>query len=423
MPGPAEIDPGALDLRRFLRRGDGVLWSQGSAEPVVLVDRLIEQCAEIGDLAGFSGYAYRDALAKPAAAALDLVSYGALGALGKVAARRPLRVVPAHFSALPALFAAGALPGDVAMVQVAPPDAAGNCSFGLDATYVADAVAGARLVIAEVNEAVPRVPGASLPWERIDVAVHTDVTPLQLPPGRGGEAEARIAARIAALIDDGDTIQVGVGALPEAILRELRGAHDLGVHSGMICDPIADLVEAGVVTGAHKEEGRGLVVTGAALGSTRLFDFLGATDAVELRPVSYTHRPDVLARVGRLVAINGALEVDLTGQVNAESAGGRYVGAVGGQVDFLRAAAVAGGLAIVALPATVARTGATRIVERLNGPVTTSRVDVDLVVTEFGVARLRGLDLADRARALTAIAGPEHREALDRAAPAGNLRP
>jgi acyl-CoA hydrolase len=416
MPGPVEIDPGALDLREHLRRDDGVLWSQGSAEPVALVDRLIEQCAEIGGLRGFSGYAYRDVLASPAAEALDLVSYGALGALGKVGAKRPLRVVPAHFSALPGLFAAGALPGDAALVQVAPPDAAGNCSFGLDATYVADAVAHARVVIAEVNEAVPSVPGASIPWERIDVAVRTNATPLELPPGRGGEAEARIASHIAALIDDGDTIQVGVGALPEAILAELRGAHDLGVHSGMICDPIADLVEAGVVTGARKEADRGLVVTGSSLGSTRLFDFLAATEAVSLRPVSYTHRPDTLARVGRLVAINGALEVDLSGQVNAESAGG-------GQVDFLRGAAAAGGLAIVALPATVARSGAPRIVGELSGPVTTSRVDVDLVVTEHGVARLRGLDLAQRAAALTAIAAPEHREALDRYAPAGNLRP
>lgn len=422
MPGPVEVDPGALDLRRHLRRGDGVFWGQGSGEPATLVDRLIEQCGEIGGLTGFSGYAYRDALASPAAAPLDLVSYGALGTLGKVGARRPLRVVPAHFSALPALFAAGALPGDAALVQVAPPDAEGNCSFGLDATYVADAVAGARVVIAEVNEAVPRSTGAALPWERIDVAVHTDRTPLQLPPARGGEAEARIAARIAALVDDGDTLQVGVGALPEAILRELRGARELGVHSGMICDPIADLVEAGVVTGARKEAGRGLVVTGAALGSTRLFDFLGATEAVELRPVSHTHRPDVLARVGRLVAINGALEVDLTGQVNAESARGRYVGAVGGQVDFLRAAAASGGLPIVALPATVTRDGASRIVARLSGPVTTARADVDVVVTEFGVARLRGLDLADRARALTAIAAPEHREALERAGATGNLR-
>jgi len=421
--GPLEIAPDDLDLRRFLRRGDGVVWGQGSGEPVVLVDRLIEQCAEIGGLSGFSGYAYREVLASAAAEALDLVSYGALGALGKVGARRPLRVVPAHFSALPRLFAAGAVPGDVAFVQVAPPDAEGNCSLGLDATYLADAIPHARLVIAEVNERVPPVPGASLAWERLDVAVRVDADPLELPPARAGEAEARIARRIAALVDDGDTIQVGVGALPEAILRELRGARELGVHSGMICDPIADLVEAGVVTGRRKEADPGLVVTGAALGTSRLFDFLRRSEVVALRPVSYTHRPDVLARVGRLVAVNGALEVDLTGQVNAESAGGRYLGAVGGQVDFLRGAAASGGLAIVALPATVARTGASRIVERLGGPVTTSRADVDLVVTEFGVARLRGLDLAQRARALTAIAAPEHREDLDRARSAASLRP
>jgi acetyl-CoA hydrolase len=184
----------------------------------------------------------------------------------------------------------------------------------------------------------------------------------------------------------------------------------------MICDPIADLMADGVITGAAKPVDTGLVVTGAALGSERLFDFLDNNAAVVQRPVSYTHRPQTLAEVGRLVAINGAVEVDLTGQVNAERAGGRAVGAVGGQVDFLRGAAATGGEGVVALPATVAKTGATRIVARLSGPVTTARADVGVVVTEHGVARLGGLDLRERAAALIAIAAPEHREALERAA-------
>jgi acetyl-CoA hydrolase len=184
----------------------------------------------------------------------------------------------------------------------------------------------------------------------------------------------------------------------------------------MIGDAVVDLVEAGVLTGRRKPADRGLIVTGAALGSQRLFDFLDRAEDVLMRPVSYTHRPETLAQVGRLVAINGAVEVDLSGQVNAEVAAGRYVGAVGGQVDFLRGAAANGGLGIVALPSVVARTGATRIVTALSGPVTTARADVDLVVTEHGVARLRGLDLEQRAAALVGVAAPEHRDDLARAA-------
>jgi acyl-CoA hydrolase len=159
---PVEIREDQLDLRRWMRPGDGVLWSQGCAEPVGLVDRLIAQSGEIADLRAFCGLTWRDVLADPAADDLDVVSYGVLGSLSRVAARRPVRIVPAHFSALPPLFAAGTLPGDVALVQVAPPDEHGRCSFGLDAAYIADAVAHARVVIAEVNERMPRAAGAAL---------------------------------------------------------------------------------------------------------------------------------------------------------------------------------------------------------------------------------------------------------------------
>jgi acyl-CoA hydrolase len=329
--------------------------------------------------------------------------------------------VPCHFSALPGLFAARALPGDVALVQVAAPDAEGRCSLGVDASYIADALAHARVVIAEVNDQMPATRGAWLDHEAIDVVVPVSRPLLEAPAPPPTETDDRIADHVAVLIDDGDTIQIGVGALPEAILRRLHGASDLGIHSGMIGDAVADLVEAGVITGARKPADPGLIVTGAAIGTRRLFDFLERADDVLMRPVSYTHSPETLAQVGRLVAINGGVEVDLTGQVNAEVAGGRHVGAVGGQVDFLRGAAASGGLGIVALPSVVAKTGATRIVPALSGPVTTARGDVDLVVTEHGVARLRGLDLQQRAAALIAVAAPEHRDDLAQRGGAGPI--
>ena len=416
MSPPLEIEADALDLARWIRPGDGVLFNQACAEPVGLVDRLIEQSREIEDVRVFCGLTWRDVFAAPEADALDVVSFGALGRLSRVAARRPVRIVPCHFSALPGLFAARALPGDVALIQVAPPDAAGRCSLGVDVSYLADALAHARVVIAEVNERMPATRGAWIDHEAIDVTVMTSRPLLEAPAGRATGTDDRIAEHVAGLIEDGDTLQIGVGALPEAILRRLHGATDLGIHSGMIGDAVADLVEAGVITGARKPADRGLIVTGAAIGSQRLFDFLEGREDVLMRPVSYTHRPETLAGIGRLVAINGGVEVDLTGQVNAEVAAGRHVGAVGGQVDFLRGAAAGGGLGIVALPSVVAKGGATRIVAALSGPVTTARGDVDVVVTEHGVAHLRGLDLEQRAAALIAVAAPEHRDDLARAA-------
>jgi len=418
---PVEIHAGELDLARWIRPGDGVLFGQACAEPVGLVDRLIEQSAEIGGLRVFCGLTWRDVLAAPEADALAVVSYGALGRLSKVAAQRPVSIVPCHFSALAGLFAARALPGDVALVQVAPPDAEGRCSLGVDVSYLADALAHARVLIAEVNEQMPATRGAWLEREAIDVIVPVSRPLLEAPAPPPTHTDDRIADHVAALIDDGDTLQIGVGALPEAILRRLHGASDLGIHSGMIGDAVADLVEAGVITGARKPADPGLIVTGAAIGSRHLFDFLKRSDHVLMRAVSYTHSPATLAQVGRLVAINGGVEVDLTGQVNAEVAGGRHVGAVGGQVDFLRGAAASGGLGIVALPSVVAKTGATRIVPALAGPVTTARGDVDLVVTEHGVARLRGLDLQERAAALIAVAAPEHRDDLAQRGGAGPI--
>ena len=241
-------------------------------------------------------------------------------------------------------------------------------------------------------------------WSVICV-FHTSRPLLEAPPVAPGETERRIAEHVAALVRDGDTIQLGVGALPEAIMRALGGHRELGVHSGMISDGVLDLIEAGVVTNARKPADRNLTVTGAALGSRRLFEALGRREEIVFRPVSSTHAPATLASVGRLCAINSAVEVDLSGQANAEAVDGRLLGAVGGQVDFLRGAAACGGTPVLALPAK-------RIVRRLSGPVSTARSDVDWVVTEHGARSLRGLTDAERAAALLELAGPESAERL-----------
>jgi acyl-CoA hydrolase len=402
MSGPVQLTADELDLERWILPGDGVVFGQACAEPTVLVDALLTQAQELGGVQAFVGLVWGDRLADEASDAIAIVSYGALGRLGRVPG---LRVVPCHFSALPRLFAARALPGDVAFVQVAPPDSLGRCSMGVGVDYLADALEHARVVIAEVNDHCPVTAGHWIAWDRLDAAVVSSRPLLEAPPVTPGATERRIAAHVAELVSDGDTIQLGVGALPEAIMQALGEHRNLGVHSGMISDGVLDLIEAGVVTNAYKQTDRGLTVTGAALGSQRLFSALDRREDVVFRPVSYTHAPATLATVGRLCAINSALEVDLSGQANAESIDGRPLGAVGGQVDFLRAAAACGGMPIIALPAS-------RVVKQLSGPVSTSRSDVDWVVTEHGARSLKGLSADQRSAQLRELAGAVHAEAL-----------
>jgi acyl-CoA hydrolase len=394
-PGPVLLGEGDLDLRRWIGPGDGIVFGQACAEPVVLVDALLAQADSIGGLRAFAGLSWGSRLANRAPAALQIVSYGALGGTGRVAG---LQVVPCHFSALPRLFAARTLPGDVALVQVAPPDRQGRCSYGVGVDYLADAVPHARVVIAEVNDRCPSTAGPWIDWNHLTAAVMTSRPLLEAPPSEPSDVDRQIAVHVSALVRDGDTIQLGVGALPDAIMQELAGHRDLGIHSGMITDGVLDLIEAGAVTGEHKPVDQRVAVTGAALGSRRLFDALDGREDVMFRPVSYTHSPATLANVGRLCAINSALEIDLTGQANSESVDGRRLGAVGGQVDFLRAAAASGGRPILALPSA-------RIVKQLHGPISAARGDVDWVVTEHGARSLAGLTDAERAAALLEVAG------------------
>jgi acyl-CoA hydrolase len=397
---PVELSADGSDLGP-IRPGDGVVWGQACHEPVPLVDRLLARSDELAPLRVFVGLSWRD-LGPQIGGDVEVFSYGALGRLGKVPGLRP---VPCHFSALPRLFAARALPGDVALVQVSPPDADGRCSLGVGTDYLADALGHARTIVAEVNDRCPRTAGASIAWDDIDAYVRTSRPLLEAPSGAPREVDLAIAAHVAELVRDGDTLQLGVGALPEAIMSALSGHRDLGVHSGMISDGVLDLIESGVVTNARKPTDAGRTITGAALGTRRLFDALDGRDDVVFEPVSRTHDAARLSTVGPLVAVNGVVEIDLTGQANAESIGSKRIGAVGGQVDFLRAAAVTGGRAIVALPGK-------RIVTALHGPVSTSRSDVDWVVTEHGARSLAALTDDQRREALLELAGPQRAEEL-----------
>lgn len=391
---PAHLDPAAPDLSEWVGPGDGVLVGQACAEPTALAAALAH--VDAAGLSVFAGLSYTDVFADLAAAGARIVSYGGLGRTGKVPG---LEVVPCNYSALPALLAAGKLPGDVVLLQVSPPDADGNCSFGAAAEYLVDALRRARAVVAEVNDRCPRTAGASVPYEELDAVLHTSRELATGPALTPGPVEAAIAGHVAELVRDGDTIQIGVGSLPEAILSALAGHHDLGVHTGMITDGVLKLIDAGVVTNARKPGAdRGLTVTGTAIGTTALLDALDGRTDIHFRATSFTHAPAEIARAGRLATINSALQVDADGNAGSESAGGRPIGAIGGQGDFLRAAALHGGTPIVTLPAA-------RIVTALDGPVSVPRADIDWVVTEHGARSLAGLTPAARRAAMCELAG------------------
>ncbi|HJS90627.1 MAG TPA: acetyl-CoA hydrolase/transferase C-terminal domain-containing protein [Steroidobacteraceae bacterium] len=412
------IDAARLDLTRFLRPGDRIVWGHACAEPTSLIEALIEQAEAIGPLTAFAATSFSGVLDAVAAQRIGICSLGAIGSLRELTQAHRLGIVPCHLSQVGPMIEHGLIGCDVAFVQVSPPDADGNHSFGLIGDFIASAVKKARVVIAEVNERVPFTLGdAVLPAGRIDCAVRVDRDPVEVSPAKVGETELAIARIAAGYVRDGATLQVGIGAVPEAILRLLHDRRDLGIHSGMIGDAVVDLVEAGVITNARKPIDRGVSITGALIGTRRLHAFADRNPAIGLRNSAYTHGSTVLCRLPQLLTINSAIEVDLTGQVGAEQSGSQYIGGTGGQVDFVRAGARSpGGRSLIALPATARGGKVSRVTASLSGPVTTARSDVDVIVTEFGAAELKGQTLAERARRLAAIAHPEFREELQRAA-------
>lgn len=328
--------------------------------------------------------------------------------------------VPIFLSDIPHLFSRGILPLDAAFVNVSLPDAHGFCSLGTSVDATLAAVRSAHTVVAQLNPAMPRTLGDSFVHvDQIDFGVDVDQPPHEHPVAPIGEVEHKIGAHVAELVPDGATLQLGIGAIPAAVGDALRDKRDLGVHTELFTDTVVDLVEAGALTGAAKEINRGKIVSAFVLGTKRVYRFIDDNPMVEMRPVDYTNDTAVIRRFRRMVAINSAIEVDLSGQVVADSIGRRLYSGVGGQMDFIRGAALAEeGRAIIALPSTAAGGTASRIVASLRegAGVVTTRAHVRSIVTEWGVAEMFGRSLAERARALIEIAHPDFRDELRHAA-------
>lgn len=323
---------------------------------------------------------------------------------------------PIFLSDIPNLFKSGRLPLDIALIQVSPPDVRGRCSLGVSVDVVKSAAENAALVIAEVNAQMPRTFGDSfLSVFDLDILVPVDVP---LPEVRVPEPDGvtqRIAEFLSALIENGATLELGIGRIPHAVLRFLEDKRDLGIHTEMFSDGIIDMVEAGVITGKYKSIDTGKIVASFCMGTRRLYDYIDNNPAFSFHPTEYVNDPFVISRQHKMVAINVALEVDLTGQVCADSLGTHFYSGIGGQLDFNRGAARSpGGRAIIALPSTAKQGTVSRIVSRLTpgAGVVTTRGDVHYIVTEHGTAYLHGKSVQERALALIAIAHPDYRESL-----------
>ena len=334
----------------------------------------------------------------------------------KAVGRGQADYTPCFFSEVPKLFKEGILPVDVALIQVSTPDAHGYCSFGLSSDYTKPAAECAKLVIAEVNEKMPKVHGDNfIHVNDIDWIVETSNPPHEIPKVEIGEIEKAIGANCATLIEDGSTLQLGIGAIPDAVLLFLKNKKDLGIHTEMFSDGVLELVKSGVINNSKKSLHPGKMISTFLMGSKELYDFVDDNPMVALYPVDYVNHPATVMKNDNLVSINSCIQVDLMGQVASESIGLNQFSGVGGQVDYVRGASMAkNGKSIIAMPSTASGGKISRITPFLTegSAVTTSRNDVHYVVTEYGIANLKGKTLRQRAETLIAIAHPDFRDEL-----------
>jgi acetyl-CoA hydrolase len=380
-----------VDLASLIRPGDGILWGQACAEPQTLVEALVSQRSSLEGVGCFLGSSYSGIVKPEHADRLRLSSYCGIGTNRVLADAGVLEILPTPYSRLGPLIRERKIRCDVLLLQVSPPNSRGQYSLGLAADYLVPALDACRAIAAEVNEEVPWTHTERL-LNRDAFATLTETSrPPAAPPARPpGEREMAIARNAAAFVPDGAVLEFGIGALPDAVCGALLRHEGLRVHSGSVGDGVVELAERKIVS---------RIDCAMLIGSRRLFDFARNNERVRLRSSEYTHNAEVLAKQPRFVAINSAVEVDLTGQVNGELAGHSYVGAVGGALDFVRAANQSpGGVALTVLPAS-------RVVENLSGPVSVPRSEAGVIVTEKGAADLRGCSLRERERRLRAISG------------------
>lgn len=411
----------AEEAVRAIHSNDRVFVQGGAAAPQRLIDAMVERASELRNVemvqlhtegeARYTKPEYRDSFRTRAL----FIGPNTRQAVASGEAD----YVPVFLSEVPALFRKRILPLDAVLIHVSPPDIHGFCSLGVSVDATRAAVETAPTVIAQINRNMPRTHGdGQVHADRIAFAVETDDPLFEHPPAILTESERAIAHHVASLVEDGATLQMGIGAVPDAVLAALHSHKDLGVHSEMFSDGIIDLVERGVINGRLKKNHPGKVVGGFAMGTRRLYDFIHDNPQIAMLDIAYVNDTAVIRRNPRVTAINSALEVDMTGQVCADSIGTYQYSGVGGQMDFIRGASLSeGGKPIIALPSVTSR-GESRIVVNLKegASVVTTRANVHYIVTEFGVAYLYGKTLRERAHALIQIASPGHREALERAA-------
>lgn len=404
---------------RDIKSGDSLYIQSNAAAPVILTEKLTERAHELKDVhiyhiltlgkADYTKPEYGDSFR------VHALFIG--GNIRSAVNEGRADYTPVFLGEIPSLFMSGQLDVDVCLLQVSPPDRHGYCSYGVSVDCTIAARKRARLVIAEVNKQMPRTFGRSfLHVSKIDRIVETDhpLPVLEVEPS--DDVADAIGRHVASLVEDGATLQMGIGQIPDSVLRYLHDKKDLGVHSEMISDGIVDLVNEGVVTNDQKTVYPGQIVVSFAMGTKKLYDFLDNNPMVQFHPSDITNDPVIISQNHKMTAINSALQVDLTGQVSADSIGTLLYSGFGGQVDFIRGAArCKNGRPIIALPSTAKNGTVSRIVAFLaeGSGVVTSRADVHYVVTEYGIAQLHGKNLNDRARALIAIAHPEHREKLE----------
>lgn len=402
-----------------VRSGDRVFVHGAAATPTPLLDALSAR----SDLSGVRLYHLH--LAGPCAFA-NAGSEGRIFSnslfigpgLRKSVGEGRAEFVPVFLSDIPALFESRRIPLNVALLQLSPPDEHGNCTLGTSVDAAKAAADSATTLVAEINTRMPRTHGNSVvPLSRLAAFTVTDRPLHESPPAAQTAVEAQIGELIAGLIEDGSTLQMGIGGIPDAVLRRLGNKHELGVHTEMFADGLIPLIEGGVVTNREKQVHPGRTVTSFVAGTQRLFDFVNDNLLVEFHPCERTNDTALIRKNPKVCAINAAIEIDLTGQVCADSMGHKLFSGIGGQMDFIRGAAVSrGGKPIIALPSTAAKGTVSRITTQLKpgAGVVTTRGHVHYVVTEHGVVNLHGLNLRERAEALISIAHPDFRAELTR---------
>lgn len=401
----------------YIKSGNRVVIGHACGEPLVLVDAMVDSKEQYENVE----IVHMVAMGKGEYTGPEMskhFKHNALfvgGSTRKAVNEGRADYTPCFFTEIPRLFKDGYMPVDVALIQVSRPDEHGYCSYGVSSDYTKPAAESAKIVIAEVNDQMPRTMGSFIHVSEIDHIVETSYPLIELNPPKIGDIEKAIGENCAKLIEDGSTLQLGIGAIPDAVLLFLKDKQDLGIHSEMFSDGVVELVESGVINNSKKTLHKGKMIVTFLMGTQRLYDFVDNNPSIEVLPVDYVNDPCVVMQNENIISINSCIQVDLMGQVVSESIGLKQFSGVGGQVDYIRGASMAKkGKSIIAIPSTASKGKVSRIAPFLDegSAVTTSRNDIHYVVTEYGIANLRGKSLKQRGIELINIAHPDFRPML-----------